>query len=48
MCTRTHLLIHIMEKTLKCILKDGKAIHLSYELEELKDVILTQVMFQTY
>lgn len=44
--TRTPLIIHVKEKSLKCILKDGKAIHLSYEPQELRDVILSQVRTQ--
>ncbi len=43
MTTRTPLIIHVKEKSLKCILKDGKAIHLSYEPQELRDIILSQV-----
>jgi len=48
MTTRTPLIIHVKEKSLKCILKDGKAIHLSYEPQELRDIILSQVMVFTY
>ncbi|CAL8111497.1 unnamed protein product [Orchesella dallaii] len=43
MCARTQLVIHIKEKSLKAILKDGKAINLSYEPQELKDLLLCQI-----
>jgi mediator of RNA polymerase II transcription subunit 17 len=43
MTARTPLVIHVKEKSLKCILKDGKAIHLSYEPQELRDIILSQI-----
>jgi mediator of RNA polymerase II transcription subunit 17 len=43
MCGRTPLILHVKEKSLKAILKDGKAIHLSYEPQELRDLIFAQV-----
>ena len=48
MTTRTPLILHIKEKSLKCILKDGKAIHLTYEPQELRDIILSQVKLYIY
>lgn len=43
MGARTPLMIHVKEKSLKAILRDGKAIHLSYEPQEIRDLILAQV-----
>jgi len=43
MCARTQLVLHIKEKSLKAILKDGKAINLSYEAQELRDLLLCQI-----
>lgn len=43
MCARTQLVLHIKEKSMKAILKDGKAINLSYEAQELRDLLLCQV-----
>ncbi|KAJ2949952.1 hypothetical protein O0L34_g11277 [Tuta absoluta] len=40
---RTSLLVHVGEKTLKCICRDGKVRHLSYELQELRDLIYCQI-----
>ncbi|CAG5058845.1 unnamed protein product [Parnassius apollo] len=39
---RTSLVVHVGEKTLKCICRDGKVRHLSYELQELRDLIYCQ------
>lgn len=44
MTARTPLVIHVKEKCLKCILKDGKAINLSFEPQELRDLVLSQVI----
>lgn len=43
MGARTPLIIHVKEKSLKAILRDGKAIHLSYEPHEIRDLIISQV-----
>ncbi|XP_065339577.1 mediator of RNA polymerase II transcription subunit 17 [Cloeon dipterum] len=40
---RTSLLIHVNETTLKCITRDGRVIHMSYESQELRDFIMCQV-----
>ncbi|XP_041988465.1 mediator of RNA polymerase II transcription subunit 17 [Aricia agestis] len=40
---RTSLVVHVGEKTLKCICRDGKVRHLSYELQELRDLIFCQI-----
>lgn len=40
---RTPLLIHVMERSLKCICRDGRVMHLSYEPQELRDLILYQI-----
>ncbi|KAL0831057.1 hypothetical protein ABMA28_001937 [Loxostege sticticalis] len=40
---RTSLVVHVGEKTLKCICRDGKVRHLSYELQELRDLIYCQI-----
>lgn len=46
---RTSLVVHVGEKTLKCICRDGKVRHMSYELQELRDLIYCQVWaFYTY
>lgn len=37
---RTPLFIHVGEKTLKCICRDGKVMHMSYEPQELRDLIV--------
>ncbi|KPJ21098.1 Mediator of RNA polymerase II transcription subunit 17, partial [Papilio machaon] len=42
---RTSLVVHVGEKTLKCICRDGRVRHLSYELQELRDLIYCQVCF---
>lgn len=43
MCTRTQFVLHIKEKSMKAILKDGKAINLSYEVQELRDLLVCQI-----
>lgn len=40
---RTPLLVHVMERSLKCICRDGRVMHLSYEPQELRDLILYQI-----
>lgn len=40
---RTSLMIHVKERSLKCISRDGKVMHLSYEPQELRDLILCQI-----
>lgn len=40
---RTTMLIHVNERSLKCITRDGKVMHMSYEPQELRDLILCQI-----
>ncbi|XP_074032304.1 mediator complex subunit 17 [Leptinotarsa decemlineata] len=40
---RTPLIIHVGEKSLKCICKDGKVMNLSYEPQELRDLIFCHI-----
>ncbi|XP_055389392.1 mediator of RNA polymerase II transcription subunit 17 [Condylostylus longicornis] len=40
---RTSLVIHVKERSLKCICRDGRVMHLSYEPQELRDLILCQI-----
>ncbi|XP_055685044.1 mediator of RNA polymerase II transcription subunit 17 [Lutzomyia longipalpis] len=40
---RTSLLIHVKERSLKCICRDGRVMHMSYEPQELRDLILCQI-----
>lgn len=40
---RTSLFIQVGEKTLKCIGRDGRVMHMSYEPQELRDLIFCQV-----
>lgn len=40
---RTSLLIHVKERSLKCISRDGCVMHMSYEPQELRDLILCQI-----
>ena len=40
---RTALVVHVGEKTLKCICRDGRILTMSYEPQELRDLILSQV-----
>lgn len=40
---RTSLMIHVKERSLKAIIKDGRVMHLSYEPQELRDLILCQI-----
>ena len=45
---RTVLVVHVGEKTLKCICRDGRVLHMSYEPQELRDLILCQVTHLEY
>lgn len=40
---RTSLLIHVKERSLKCICRDGRVMLMSYEPQELRDLILCQI-----
>lgn len=40
---RTSLLIHVKERSLKCISRDGRVMLMSYEPQELRDLILCQI-----
>lgn len=40
---RTSLVIHVKERSLKCVCKDGRVMHMSYEPQELRDLILCQI-----
>lgn len=40
---RTSLLIHVKERSLKCISRDGCVMYLSYEPQELRDLIFCQI-----
>lgn len=40
---RTSLVIHVKERSLKCICRDGRVMHMSYEPQELRDLILCQI-----
>ena len=43
--TKTSMILHVYEKSLKCICKDGRVMHMSYEPQELRDLIFCQVGF---
>uniref|UniRef100_A0A0A9WMF7 Mediator of RNA polymerase II transcription subunit 17 n=1 Tax=Lygus hesperus TaxID=30085 RepID=A0A0A9WMF7_LYGHE len=40
---RTSLVIQVGEKSLKCVCRDGKVMHMSYEPQELRDLIYCQI-----
>uniref|UniRef100_A0A1B6MQ02 Mediator of RNA polymerase II transcription subunit 17 n=1 Tax=Graphocephala atropunctata TaxID=36148 RepID=A0A1B6MQ02_9HEMI len=40
---RTSLVVHIGEKSLKCVCRDGRVMHMSYETQELRDLIYCQI-----
>lgn len=40
---RTPLIIHVGEKSLKCICRDGKVMNMSYEPQELRDLIFCHI-----
>ncbi|CAB0034464.1 unnamed protein product [Trichogramma brassicae] len=41
--SKTSMILHIYEKSLKCICKDGRVMNLSYEPQELRDLIMYQI-----
>ena len=43
MITNTKLVIHVGEKQLTVICKDGRVLHFSHEPQELRDFILCQI-----
>ncbi|VVC36022.1 Mediator complex, subunit Med17 [Cinara cedri] len=40
---RNSLVVHVMKKSLKCICRDGRVMYLSYEPQELRDLIFCQI-----
>jgi mediator of RNA polymerase II transcription subunit 17 len=42
---RTSLLLHVADKSLKCITRDGRVVQMSYEMQELRDFMYCQVIF---
>jgi mediator of RNA polymerase II transcription subunit 17 len=40
---RTQLVIHVGEKQLRVVCKDGRVLHFSHEPQELRDFILCQI-----
>jgi len=42
---RTSMVVHVGEKSLKCVCRDGRVMHMSYEPQELRDLIFCQVSF---
>ncbi|KAK7791432.1 hypothetical protein R5R35_014455 [Gryllus longicercus] len=40
---RTSLIVHVGEKSLKCVCRDGRVMHMSYEPQELRDLIFCQI-----
>lgn len=40
---RTSLVIQVADKSLKCVCRDGRVMHMSYELQELRDLIFCQI-----
>jgi mediator of RNA polymerase II transcription subunit 17 len=40
---RTSLVVHVGEKSLKCVCRDGRVMHMSYEPQELRDLIFLQI-----
>ena len=40
---RTSLIIHVKERSLKCVCRDGRVMVMSYEPQELRDLILCQI-----
>lgn len=41
--SRTSLVLHVKERSLKAICRDGRVFHMSYEPQELRDLILCQI-----
>lgn len=42
---RSPISIHVKERTLKCITREGRVMHMSYEPQELRDLILCQINY---
>ena len=42
---RTSLVVHVGEKSLKCVCRYGRVMHMSYEPQELRDMIFCQVRY---
>ncbi|CAD6234594.1 GSCOCG00002003001-RA-CDS [Cotesia congregata] len=40
---RTSLAIYVYEKTFKCVCRDGRVMHMSYEPQELRNLLLCQI-----
>ncbi|KAJ1519309.1 hypothetical protein ONE63_004608 [Megalurothrips usitatus] len=40
---RTLLVIHVGKKSLKCICRDGSVMNMSYEIQELRDLLICQI-----
>ncbi|KAG8037342.1 hypothetical protein G9C98_005552 [Cotesia typhae] len=40
---RTSLVVHVGEKSLKCVCRDGRVMNMSYEPQELRDLIFCQI-----
>ncbi|XP_036147332.1 mediator of RNA polymerase II transcription subunit 17 isoform X2 [Monomorium pharaonis] len=40
---RTSMVVHVGEKSLKCVCRDGRVMHMSYEPQELRDLIFCQI-----
>ncbi|XP_034949412.1 mediator of RNA polymerase II transcription subunit 17 [Chelonus insularis] len=40
---RTSLVVHVGEKSLKCVCRDGRVMHMSYEPQELRNLIFCQI-----
>lgn len=41
---RSLLVVHVGEKSLNCVCRDGRVMHMSYEPQELRDLIFCQVI----
>lgn len=44
---KSSLIVHVGQKSMKCVCRDGKVMHLSYEPQELRDLIFCQVCLVT-
>ncbi|CAH0386662.1 unnamed protein product [Bemisia tabaci] len=40
---KSSLIVHVGQKSMKCVCRDGKVMHLSYEPQELRDLIFCQI-----
>ncbi|XP_011500223.1 PREDICTED: mediator of RNA polymerase II transcription subunit 17 [Ceratosolen solmsi marchali] len=40
---RTSMILHVSEKSLRCVCKDGRVMYMSYEPQELRDLIFCQI-----